>query len=585
MPMFRSFIARLLLYCVAAAGFCTFVALQAAFGEPSELAEGEQFFKQLDAKQAEALEEKVSSIYKSVSPSVVRIFPTGDAARGWFSGVIVSRSGEIFTCAHYNLPPESKVVVELADGRRTGATTLGLVKNPAAGRTHYRAHDVAMLQLDEQREWPAVELGQPSDLENGAFCLSIGSPHGHLPGQPPLLRLGRVLPPRDYGTVRASCRIAVGDSGGPLFDLEGRVLGVLSGNNSWKWAGCTYASVDVFQRFRQRLRAGEEIEAVKPHLGRPLPSPHDAFGAFEPQADLAAAATSARKSAVEVLGDGRPVALGVIVDAEGWIVSKRTEVVGYQKLLCRLVDGRKLEARIAGGSAEHDVALLKVDAHDLHPAQWASDETVRAGQLVASIGPDAASLHFGVIATASAKNPPIKGQLPINGLEKTPQGETGIAFVSVWDRRPDVGSLREMLKQGDFIVKLDESPTPTVELFVKARNARLERADALIGERISLTVRRGTVTRLVYAPLISEANVSELQWKQSPLSLRRNGFPDVFSHDGCVAPDQCGGPVVHRTGGVLGINIARADEVQSFVVPARVLKKIVAELKAKSDLK
>ncbi len=164
---------------------------------------GEQFFRQLDGEQAADLEHRLRKLYADVAPTVVRVYPQGVGGGGWVSGVIVSRSGEIFTCAHHDLPPDTKVDVELFDGTRVKATTRGLVKNPAV-RTHYRAHDVGLIQLDEERDWPAAPLGLPSDLDNGQLCVAIGHPNTHEPGQPPLLRLGRVLPPLDYGRVRSS---------------------------------------------------------------------------------------------------------------------------------------------------------------------------------------------------------------------------------------------------------------------------------------------------------------------------------------------------------------------------------------------
>src|SRR5262245_49491037 len=68
--------------------------------------------KRLDAASAADLEHRIRKLYAQLAPSVVRFFdPKG---QGGFSGVIVSSSGEILTCAHHNLPPQTKVTVELA---------------------------------------------------------------------------------------------------------------------------------------------------------------------------------------------------------------------------------------------------------------------------------------------------------------------------------------------------------------------------------------------------------------------------------------------------------------------------------------
>lgn len=60
--------------------------------------------------------------------------------------------------------------------------------------------------------------------------------------------------------------------------------------------------------------------------------------------------------------------------------------------------------------------------------------------------------------------------------------------------------------------------------------------------------------------------------------LRRNGFPGVFAHDGGIPPERCGGPVVNRSGEIVGINIARADMIQTFAIPSAAARKVVAQL-------
>jgi S1-C subfamily serine protease len=125
-------------------------------------------------------------------------------------------------------------------------------------------------------------------------------------------------------------------------------------------------------------------------------------------------------------------------------------------------------------------------------------------------------------------------------------------------------------------------PTPTPEEYLKVRDQRLAAPDAIIGERLKLIVRRGEETIQVFVPIVPSAALSAFKWNECPLSLRRNGFPKVFSHDGGIAPEQCGGPVVDRFGQIIGVNVARADEVQTFAIPSGVVQKLVAELKSKA---
>lgn len=542
--------------------------------------EQEQWQRRLDAKQLEDLEEKVRNVYAKALPAVVRIVGAREGAnelRGIGSGVIVSRSGEILTCAHFDWPPGTKVTVELADRSHVQGTVLGSVKKPKEG--YVRTHDVGMIQLDEKRDWPAVTLGRPSDLDNGQICPAIGYPYTVKLGRPPMLRLGRVLPPRGYGTVLCSCRILGGDSGGPLFDLEGRLLGVANGSCSLRWACSGYASVDVFMQLRDQLRNNEEIVAERKHPGVPVLPRKYKWSAFAPAEGLANGLGGAHRSAVEIFCNGKLVALGAIVESGGLVITKRTEVAACGEITCRLADGSRLAALIVAGSQEYDLTLLKVDAADLPKTSWAEAGEPQVGQLIASIGPDPRPLHFGVVGGIHVDNPAETGYLPIIGKSETPMGLAGLVFAEVWRNGPDAGNLGSLLKPGDLITHIDDIPTPTQHEYLKVVKKHVTGPRAMVGERIKLSVLRGKETMQVFAPIITNDNLLPALWKECPLSLRRNGFPNVFAHDGGTTPDQCGGPVVNQAGEVVGINIARADMIQTFAIPSGIVRTIIAQLK------
>ena len=78
------------------------------------------------------------------------------------------------------------------------------------------------------------------------------------------------------------------------------------------------------------------------------------------------------KATAEVLGDGKVIALGTVVDAAGYIVTKASLLQG--KISCRLHDdGKEMEATLKGVSDDYDLALLKVEATDLTVAAWRTE--------------------------------------------------------------------------------------------------------------------------------------------------------------------------------------------------------------------
>jgi serine protease Do len=81
------------------------------------------------------------------------------------------------------------------------------------------------------------------------------------------------------------------------------------------------------------------------------------------------------------------VALGTIVAADGFILTKASEVVGRDVLKVTL-NGKSLEAKVVGVSEPQDLAMLKVEAKGLNAVTWADlkKEKVEVGEWVASAG-------------------------------------------------------------------------------------------------------------------------------------------------------------------------------------------------------
>src|SRR5262249_1778852 len=82
-------------------------------------------------------------------------------------------------------------------------------------------------QITDEGEWPFVDLGKSEDLKPGQWCIACGHPGGYKKDRPPVVRLGRVLE-TSRSVIVTDCTLGGGDSGGPLFDLDGKVIGIHS---------------------------------------------------------------------------------------------------------------------------------------------------------------------------------------------------------------------------------------------------------------------------------------------------------------------------------------------------------------------
>lgn len=160
------------------------------------------------------LQTKVQSILPKVRPAVVAIL-TGD---GTASGVIMSEDGLVLTAAHVAERPGRQMNVILEDGTVTKGTTLGLDKTT----------DAALLQLNDDRKWPYVQVSrQVVKALPGEWCFALGHPGGFDENRGVVLRVGKIIK-QTANSLQTDCVLMGGDSGGPLFNLQGEVIGIHS---------------------------------------------------------------------------------------------------------------------------------------------------------------------------------------------------------------------------------------------------------------------------------------------------------------------------------------------------------------------
>lgn len=176
----------------------------------------------------------------------------------WGSGVIVSKDGYVLTAAHVCGQPGRDVRFMLSDGRVVKGKTLGL----------FRTQDAGLMKITEDGEYPAAEMGKSDVVNDHQWCLATGHPGGYQDDRKPVLRLGRVLV-NAADALTTDCTLVGGDSGGPLFDLEGRVIGINSRIGS-KITSNMHVPVNTYREAWDRMLKGEAwgyLEGHEPFIG------------------------------------------------------------------------------------------------------------------------------------------------------------------------------------------------------------------------------------------------------------------------------------------------------------------------------
>lgn len=648
-----------------------------------------------DVDDLKAMQEKIQELAKK-SLDVTVGLAIGRSTQG--SGVIVSEDGYVLTAAHVAGRPNRRVAVFLADGRIVQGYTLGIFKSVDAGLVKIgNSNDD---DEDPKVKWPFAEMADSRKTSLGQWCLATGHPGGFQPERKPVVRVGRVI--HKYKDVLTTdCTLISGDSGGPLFDLEGKVIGIHSRigfelrhnvhvpvhhyKDNWQrlldaevWgtmpaspfigvsgpanlnktqvnqvksgspaekAGIEVGDVivkfgdDQVTDFDSLIalvglrRPGEEVEVTvlrrkkkvvltltvgsvedesSKHLvpdswtcfqatpsennsnSRPLEQQTATGAAYlgmwqqisllRPvsvnQRNHASIRKSFRKvvaepvkSTVKVIAGERQVALGVVVDGDGYILTKASQLPGGVE--CQFSDGKRVAAKVVNIQTRHDLALLKVDRKGLTAIEWNRDEKLPVGSWLAVPSHLAEPLAIGVLSLEKPLE--IKGGVLGVLLEERDDG-VGIARVM-----PDGGGQRAGLLRGDVVVKVNGQEMKNLAMVVDTVRQHLP------GEQVNLEIRRGEETLSMKATLgrigdLSPARQAVPQDKLGgPLSKRRSGFPTVLQHDTVLEPDECGGALVDLNGKAVGINIARAGRVSTYALPSSLVIPLIETMKQAAE--
>lgn len=232
--------------------------------------------------------------------------------RGQGSGFIISADGLVLTNAHV-VRDAKQVTVKLSDRREFSAQVLG----------SDTATDIAVLKLDA-KGLPTVQLGDPRQVQVGDYVLAIGAPYGfeQTATQGIVSAKGRSLP-GDSSVVpfiQTDAAVNPGNSGGPLFDASGRVVGVNAQiySQSGGFQGLAFSiPIDVALKIKDQIVAHGKVEHARlgvtlQDLSAPLAA---SFGLNAPDGALvssvvpdSAAAKAGLKAGDVITGiDGEPV--------------------------------------------------------------------------------------------------------------------------------------------------------------------------------------------------------------------------------------------------------------------------------------
>ncbi len=275
-------------------------------------------------------------------------------------------------------------------------------------------------------------------------------------------------------------------------------------------------------------------------------------------------------SVVAVMSGDRQIALGTVVDQNGYILTKASEVNNQKYLKVVTSDAKDQTAKIVFEDEINDIAILKVDSK-LQPIAW---EGVQAtpGQFVLLPAPNGKVFSLGTFSAAARTTQTGKQARLGVDPDEAPNG------VLISEVRPNTAAGEAGLLDGDVITAIDDDQIRSVGDLVNAIRKNSP------GDTIRINFLRRGVAQKTKAVLDSFDFTGERAKRYKMMSRlgaipsrRADNFPSVFQHDGPLFPEQCGGPVVDLGGKVIGINIARNGRAATYAIPLENVQRIVRE--------
>ena len=195
-----------------------------------------------DVAKLRALELRVEKMLDKAKAATVGV--RMGAAQG--SGVIVTEDGYVLTAGHVSAKPGVDCVLVMPNGKLLKAKTLG--RNGSI--------DSGMIKIVDEGKYPFAEMGKSGSLKKGQWVVAIGHPGGFRSNRTPVVRLGRIIY-ADPSLIRTDCTLVGGDSGGPLFDLDGKVIGIHSRIGGGSITENVHVPIDTFRLTWDRLASSQ----------------------------------------------------------------------------------------------------------------------------------------------------------------------------------------------------------------------------------------------------------------------------------------------------------------------------------------
>jgi serine protease Do len=508
---------------------------------------------------------------------------------GHFTGVVVDAEGHILSAAHavkpsgwdaglFSKAPQRELFeVTFPDGRKCIAKGLGAIATT----------DAAMLKIIDEGSWPYASMGWTSSLKEDMPCISIAYP-GALDVKNPTVRFGYIAEMKtSQGYMRTTCLMEPGDSGGPVFDILGRVIGLHSRvdrnlDDNYE------VPIDVYRKYWSALNKNVHYEtlpiedklASDPDRAKLKPMPEIRNAGLELKKDaslklgqmamlIKSRGKDAELSILSTLVDLEGMVSGAVLKNKSFLISKSSMIGANPRV--EVEPGKSIAAKVMVRDEDNDLALLQIDSLIVGGVKLKLAPTdpvnyAEVGRFLISVQANSSAIMSvignGFLNIPKFPNPAIigfstilrEGSVIIDKVH--PGGPSALSGLQVGDKLIDLnGKLMARAEDLDELIKQCKPYDTVIVKFAKGTRTFSKRVVLGSGKPAPLD-------HVAYRFVDGQ-------------SERNDGFDQVLVHDGRLKPSECGGPLFDLSGRFYGLNIARLSRTCSLAIPVNLVREFI----------
>jgi serine protease Do len=520
-------------------------------------------------KSAKETEKMIANVVDSAYLSCVRLYSFDTIKHvvngTLFSGVAVSAEGHILTVAHATKPNQTYQVV-FPDGKEYIAIGLGRI----ALKDGERDLDLSIIKMVKPGQWPFAKMGWNSKMKMNQPAVSISYP-GSLQNSLPSIRFGKISNV-DFssGYFESTCKMEPGDSGGPIFDMDGKIIGT----HSWVKTNEDQnfeVPVDLYRMYWTALNKPIDYKSVPEQDKNENIYPPEAIKDSPIVMEMASLSLQQFRSTVVLkssFGGYEQAVLGTLIKYKKagssitYILSKNSMIGSnvYMRL-----NGKVLALSVIGRDRDNDLILLK------HSKALKDGVSLQDGHDVLDLN----TKDLGKILISSLENKKEKvgvlSTLYIRMPLRFSVGNFG-ANATFIENKIIITNISKGSASSEFLMPNDQVTGVNGLPISQPEEYGFELSKYMAGDSITIEAVRAGVPFKVKMLLAALPGPNHIAYHYTGgRSSRSDGFNRVFVHDAAITPQECGSPVFDLSGRFYGINIARHSRTSTIVMPIDVI--------------